>query len=107
MISEAQAAYDTLTFELLGDEDYDVDVTPDGVLVRGRLFAFLDGDDLVVELPEARVADLLARDIVVPFQGAAGPPSRAWVRVSDIELWSELSREAHEFVGEPHVGHES
>ena len=96
-----------MTRELLLDEDYDVDLTPDGLLVGGKLFAFLDGDDLVVELSEARSADLRERGIAVPFSGSHGGPSRNWVRVGDLELWSELAREAHTFVGEPAVGRES
>ena len=81
MGTEADRTYDAVTRELLLDEDYDVDLTPDGLLVHGRLFAFLDGDDLVVELPEDRSADLRERGIAVPFSGAHGGPSRNWVRV--------------------------
>ena len=106
-MDEVQSTYDAVTRELLMDEDYDVDLTPDGLLVRERLFAFLDGNDLVVELPEGRSVDLRARGIAVPFEGTQGGPSRNWVRVGDRELWSELAREAHEFVGEPAVGRES
>ncbi len=107
MGEEADRTYEAVTRELLLDEDYDVDETPDGLLVKERLFAFLDGDHLVVELPEARAADLRERGIAVPFQGDHGGPSRNWVRVSDRELWSELAREAHTYVGEPPVGRES
>jgi hypothetical protein len=107
MTDEVLRTYDAVTRELLMDEDYDVDFTPDGLLVKGRLFAFLDGDDLVVELPEDRSADLRERGIVVPWQGDHGGPSRNWVRVSDRQLWSELAREAHTYVGEPSVGRES
>ena len=41
MGEEADRTYDAVTRELLLDEDYDVDFTPDGLLVHGRLFAFL------------------------------------------------------------------
>ena len=104
---QAAAAYDGLTTQMLGDPDLDVDVTPDGLLVKGRLFAFLDGDDLVVEVSPARAADLVARGQARPFRGASGEPSVTWIRVSDWELWFELGREAHEYVGEPPVGRES
>ena len=107
MTVEADRTYDAVTRELLLDEDYDVDLTPDGVLVHGKLFAFQDGDDLVVELPEARSADLRERGIAVPFHSTRGGDSRNWVRVSDLQLWSELAREAHTFVGEPPVGRQS
>lgn len=99
----AAQAYDDITFTLQRDEDDDVAVAEDGLLVHGKLFAFLDGDDLVVELPESRARDLKQRGVVVAFE-TARHPARNWVRVSDIELWSELAREAHEFVGEPQVG---
>jgi hypothetical protein len=104
-INEAQSAYDDLTLALAEDDD-DVAVAEDGLLVRGILFAFLEGDDLVVELPESRAADLKARGVAEAFR-AAGHPTRDWVRVSDRQLWPELARESHEFVGEPAVGGES
>ncbi|WP_448002635.1 hypothetical protein [Agromyces bauzanensis] len=106
-MDEVERAYDAVTRELLLDEDYDVDLTPDGLLVHEKLFAFLDGTDLVVELPEARASDLRARRVAVAFTGTQGGRSRNWVRVADRELWSELAREAHEYVGEPPVGRES
>ena len=107
MSEEADRTYDAVTRELLMDEDYDVDLTPDGLLVHAKLFAFLDGDDLIVELSEARSADLRTRGVAEPFSGAHGGPSRNWVRVSDRQLWSELAREAHTYVGEPPVGRQS
>jgi hypothetical protein len=101
---QAQQAYDDLTFEV---RRYDgVAVRPDGLYVYGRLFAFLVDDDLVVELALPRMGDLEARGIVVPFESEQHP-TRDWVRVSDRQLWSELAREAHEYVGEPPVGGES
>ncbi|WP_401000841.1 hypothetical protein [Agromyces sp. GXQ0307] len=106
-MDDAQATYDAVADELLRDADHDVDATPDGLLVKGRLFAFLDGGELVVDLPEARSTDLQERGIVVPFHSTRGGDSRTWVRVADLQLWSELAREAHEFVGEPPVGRQS
>jgi len=103
---DAQAVYDDLTIAMTEDEDDDVAIAEDGMLVRGKLFAFLEGDELVVELPEPRAADLKSRGVAFPFQGA-GRPSRDWVRVRDRDLWPELTREAHQFVGEPLVGGES
>lgn len=103
---DAQGMYRWVTRELLADEDVDVDFTPDGLLVRGRLFAFLDGTQLVVQVPAARASDLLSRGVVASFTGG-GRTSRNWVRVSDLQLWSELAREAHEHVGKPPVGRQS
>lgn len=99
----AAQAYDDITFTLQRDEDDDVAVAEDGLLVHGKLFAFLEGDDLVVELPESRARDLKQRGVAIAFE-AAHRPARNWVRVSDVELWPELARESHQFVGEPLVG---
>lgn len=106
-MDEVEQTYVAVTRELLLDEDLDVDETPDGLLVHGKLFAFLDGSELVVELPEARSIDLQLRGIATAFSGAHGGPSRNWIRVGDRELWSELAHEAHEYVGEPPVGRET
>ena len=59
---------------------------------------------LGLEHPES--IDLTERGVAEPFT-SEGHPSRKWVRVSDQQLWPELTREAHEFVGEPPVGGES
>ncbi|MGR0320935.1 hypothetical protein [Agromyces sp. ZXT2-3] len=106
-MDDVQATYDAVANELLRDADYDVDATPDGLLVKGKLFAFLDGEHLVVDLPATRSSDLRARGIAVPFHSTRGGDSRTWVRVADRELWSELAREAHTYVGEPPVGRQS
>ena len=106
-MDEVEQTYVAVTRELLLDEDLDVDETPDGLLVHGKLFAFLEGSELVVELPEARSIDLQLRGIATAFSGAHGGPSRNWIRVGDRELWSELAHEAHEYVGEPPVGRET
>lgn len=99
-------AYKELTMSMRADEDYDVAIADDGLRVRGKLFAFLDGDDLVVDLPEARATDLKERGVAYTYTDG-GKPSTDWVRVSDLQLWPELAREAHTYVGEPAVGGES
>lgn len=100
----ADNAYDALTFEIAQLEG--VVVEPDGLFVNGKLFAFLLDEDLIVELPLGRMSDLEVRGVVQPFSSERHP-TRDWVRVSDQQLWSELAREAHEYVGEPAVGGES
>ncbi|MCU1549560.1 MAG: hypothetical protein JWR36_120 [Glaciihabitans sp.] len=97
-------AWEDLTIELQ-DED-GVRVESEGLLVHERLFAFLDDDDLIVDVPATRADDLVSREIAVRFKLDAHP-SREWIRVSDIQLWPELAREAHEYVGEPPVGGQS
>lgn len=103
---ESSNAYRELTLAMRADEDYDVAVTDKGLLVRGKLFAYLDGDDLVVEVSETRAKDLLERGVADVYITNVGPSPR-WVRVSDLQLWPELAREAHTYVGEPPVGGES
>jgi len=105
MTDQASAiAYEQLAFDLR-DED-GVTVVENELLVHGTIFAFLDGDDLVVELPVARAVDLKGRGVAEEFD-VDKHPTRNWVRVSDRELWPELARESHDFAGEPAVGGES
>jgi hypothetical protein len=102
--SIAAEAYENLVLELREEPGVTIDV--DGLLVHGTVFAFLSGDDLVVDLPAGRASDLVERE-----QGTRlkidGVKSRDLVSVSDRSLWSELAREAHEYVGEPPVGGQS
>jgi hypothetical protein len=100
------SAYETLTRSLLRDEHRDVDLTPDGLRVRGRLFAFLDGADLVVHLPEDRIAELQGREVAESFEVVAHE-NRTWARVSDWHLWPEMAREAHQYVGHGQLGGQS
>ena len=100
----AAEAYENLTIEFAGEEG--VTLSDGGILVHGALFAYLDGDDLVVGLPPARASDLVSRGIAKRLK-TDGQPSRGLVRVADRSFWSELTREAHEYVGEPPVGGDS
>ena len=95
----AAQKYEDLSIELVDSND-GVTVTPEGLRVHGKLFAFLRDDDLVVHLSPARAADLVERGIAVSHEDD-------WVRINDQQLWPELAREGHEFVGEPAVGGES
>lgn len=83
-----------------------VRLTSDGLAVNGTLFAFRDEDTLVVDLSAERAADLVHRGIGAHYKHD-GQASRDWVSIDDLTLWSELAREAQEYVGEPPVGGES
>ena len=83
-----------------------VTLTSDGLAVNGSLFAFRDGDDVVVDVSADRAADLIRRGMAAHYKHD-GATSRDWVSVADLTLWSELVREAHEYVGEPPVGGQS
>ena len=97
-------AYENLVLELQDEDGVTTDA--DALLVHGTIFAFLDGDDLVVDLPVARASDLVEREQGTRFH-RDGVKSRDLVKVRDRSLWSELAREAHEYVGEPPVGGQS
>ncbi|THG33078.1 hypothetical protein [Naasia lichenicola] len=102
--SSSTSAYNDLLATLTSDEG--ITVGPDGLLVHGTLFAYFAEGELVVEVPEARASDLLARGVAEEYSHD-GHPDRNWVKVSDAELWPELAHEAHDFVGEPAVGGDS
>lgn len=101
----AAQKYEDLSIELADENDH-VTVSPQGLFVRGKIFAFLVGDDLAVEIPPARATDLVTRGVAAVYSSTEHP-ERNWVKVSSLELWPELAREAHEFVGEPPVGGQS
>ena len=97
-------AFENLVLEFRDEDGVTFDA--DGLKVHGTVFAFLSGDDLVVDLPVGRASDLVERQQGTRFR-ADGVKSRDLVTVRDRSLWSELTREAHEYVGEPPVGGQS
>lgn len=102
MDSKIANAYEDLTVELAQDEDDDVTVTDEGLEVDGNLFAYLDGESLVVQLPKERADDLVERGVAARHADGGD-----WVAIADPELWLELATESHQFVGEPAVGGQS
>jgi hypothetical protein len=107
MSSFGSPAFDLVKGELVADEDDDVVDGPEGLTVKGVLFAYESGDGLlVVDLPEHRAADLLSRDIAVAAD-TERPAKGRWVAVAASDDWLELATEAHQFVGEPAVGRQS
>ena len=69
--------------------------------VNGRIFAMISGGRLVVKLPAARVAALIAAGEGGPFDGGKGRPMKEWatVDVARRAAWEPLAREAPAFVG--------
>jgi len=102
--ARAQETWQNLVIEF--SDEPGVSLTEDGLAVNGTLFAFVSGDELVVDLATSRAADLVQRGMGTRYKNE-GETSRDWVAISDLSLWSELIREAHEYVGEPSVGGQS
>lgn len=100
-------SFELLAAQLLEDPDLDVSVTATGLHVHGRLFAYLDGTELALDLPKDRAEDLVERGVASAVPAGRSEPKGAWVRIADQEDWPELASESHQFVGEPAVGRES
>lgn len=68
--------------------------------VGGSIFAMLQGDQLVVKLPRARVTALVKAGIGQPFDAGKGIRMKEWVTVSDVDehVWRDLAEEAYAFV---------
>jgi len=106
MSVESDRAFAAVTDALLSDPDDDVRVDGAQLSVKGTVFARLDGDELLVDLPVARAADLVVRGIASRAAGGVVAIGE-WVSIHDVENWVELAGEAHQFVGEPPVGRQS
>ena len=107
MTDSPVVSFELLAAQLLEDPDLDVSVTATGLHVHGRLFAYLDGTELAIDLPADRAHDLVNRGVAQPVPAGRSEAKGAWVRIADAEDWPELASEAHQFVGEPAVGRES
>jgi hypothetical protein len=65
---------------------------------RGRIFAMLSHDCLVVKLPRARVDQLVAAGLGERFDAGKGTPMKEWFVLAAADLsWSELAHEALDF----------
>lgn len=98
--------FDLVKGELLADPDDDVVDGPEGLMVKGDLFALESEGSLEVDLPQQRAEDRIARGIAEAAT-TDRPAKGRWVSVADSADWLELATEAHQFVGEPAVGRQS
>jgi hypothetical protein len=71
-----------------------------GLRVNGKIFAMLNGEELVVKLPAQRCAQLVADGAAVPFDAGKGRPMREWVKLPhrDAQDWPGAAEEALAFV---------
>jgi hypothetical protein len=70
-----------------------------GLRSGGKIFAIRLEDALVVKLPAARCAQLLADGAVLPWDRGKGTPLKEWVAVPerDAEDWGGFADEALEY----------
>jgi hypothetical protein len=71
----------------------------DAVMKNGKLVACLRGEVLLMKLPAARVAELIASGDGAPFDANKGKPMKEWVLAKMSADWMALAEEAAAFVG--------
>jgi len=71
-----------------------------GLKTAGKFFAFVRKDELVLKLPAARVAELIASGAGQPFDAGRGRPLREWVclRPANVVACAGYMSEARTFV---------
>jgi len=71
-----------------------------GLKTTGKFFAFTTKGQLVVKLPAARVAELLANGAGQPCEPRKGRPMREWIVLTpaDQDACTAYVVEAHDFV---------
>lgn len=94
-----QSSYDDLVEQWLGRPHVTLGraLRTEGLMVRGKLFAFLRGDRLVVKLPRDRARQEVAAG--GDFLGYGGRVMKEWVELPlDAARWRALAEESHDYV---------
>lgn len=75
-------------------------LSSNGLLVKGKLFAAISKGRLLVKLPKAEVAALIAEKRGAPFATGGGRVMKEWatIGVKDQDNWLEIARRARRFV---------
>lgn len=73
----------------------------EGLKVHGKFFALLSGERVVLKVPAAQAAALVAAGDAVPFEPGPGRRMREWVVLTppaDLSLWRRLMHDARDYV---------
>lgn len=72
----------------------------EGLMVGGKLFAFLKDGRLILKLPARQIDGLLISHDAVRFDRGQGKPLKEWIVLpqSAAADWPALARDAHAFV---------
>jgi hypothetical protein len=102
--ADARALYDDLAAEHLREPEVSVgrSLSNETLTVNGKIFAFVKDDRLVVKLPAARAAELVAAGRAAAFQ-SGGRRMREWITVplpaaGGDEPWRGLMADARVYV---------
>jgi hypothetical protein len=71
-----------------------------GLMVGGKLFAFLKDGRLILKLPARQIDGLIESHNAVRFDRGQGKPLKEWVVLPESAAadWAMLARDAHAFV---------
>lgn len=78
-------------------------LSANGLMVKGKLFAAISKGRLLVKLPKAEVAALIAEKRGAPFTSGGGRVMKEWatIGVENRDRWLDIARRARHFVAEP------
>jgi hypothetical protein len=102
--SEAQQRFQQLAAGLLADPEVAEGTgfgSAPGLRIKGKIFAMLVKDQLVVKLPKDRVDELVSAGAGTQFDPGHGRLMKEWASVApdSSEDWERLAGEALQFVG--------